>query len=315
MAAASSTTPPIASSPTSTSVLDTVISSLNGTTVVFTSDNGIATTTAASAATTTATPAIDSKPAERFLIGVLLGLFTILAICFVFLIRPLVLRTWRRLRNQQAVVDQIIDGQRKVLRMRKPRLFEIWIDPRRLIAPEGLESIFRSPMEAQKWDSQKPFNVVLEYPQESLVAPAHAEYTMVQPRCNTTSIHPNLSHYKTESSSSPPPDVVLSNAASPNESLDPQRYPQIEPLDATTRICVLIAMPSPKPTYSRSPSDPSLSPSTIGDQSTISSSRNHRCVGNEDHHIPFCSSNEQERNHVVPPLAIGVSFSPLTLYD
>ncbi|KAG8826864.1 hypothetical protein FRC19_006983 [Serendipita sp. 401] len=155
MAAASSTTPPIASSPTSTSVLDTVISSLNGTTVVFTSDNGIATTTSASAATTTATPAIDSKPAERFLIGVLLGLFTILAICFVFLIRPLVLRTWRRLRNQQAVVDQIIDGQRKVLRMRKPRLFEIWIDPRRLIAPEGLESIFRSPMEAQKWDSQK----------------------------------------------------------------------------------------------------------------------------------------------------------------
>ncbi|KAG8808427.1 hypothetical protein FRC17_003958, partial [Serendipita sp. 399] len=152
-AASTTTTPSVTSSTTPTRGPQTVIVSLDGTIITSVSENGV-TTTAATAITASATE-INSKPAERFLIGVLLGLFTILAICLLFLIRPFVLRSWRRFRNQQAAVEQIIISQRKVIRMRRPRLFEIWVDSQQFDGSEESDPLFGTSADAQRWDSQK----------------------------------------------------------------------------------------------------------------------------------------------------------------
>jgi hypothetical protein len=76
----------------------------------------------------------SAKPAQRFLIGVLLALFVILGVCFIFFLKPYAENGLRRLRNQQEAVEVCIQKRR---RRRRPRLHEIWIDLRQIA--EGMD--------------------------------------------------------------------------------------------------------------------------------------------------------------------------------
>lgn len=66
-----------------------------------------------------------AKPAERFLIGILIALFVLLGLSAVFLLRRVVLSTMQRLRSQRSAVSGIIQQRR---RTRRPRLYELWTE-------------------------------------------------------------------------------------------------------------------------------------------------------------------------------------------
>ncbi|CAG7846269.1 SubName: Full=Uncharacterized protein {ECO:0000313/EMBL:CCA68474.1} [Serendipita indica DSM 11827] len=253
---------------------------------------------------------VDSKPAERFLIGVLLGLFAILCICGIFLVRPVVLRVIRNLRNQQDAVEQIIQQRRR--RARKPKLLEVYVDP-------------RAQTDAAYWHSQQPFGLSVDYTEPDPPQYAKDEARTgsrtdsTLPESNGVCKGDDLNTPRSEDSSSPSDEQPSPPCPRP----EPSSPPPLEQLDTIAQICVFVAMPSPSRSvrYQFPPTSPSPHPTAHSSQNSPRSTPSHLELDKiRDRGDTPCSAStlEDDRLIVPPPLpclALGIGSSPLTLYQ
>ncbi|KIM30997.1 hypothetical protein M408DRAFT_327903 [Serendipita vermifera MAFF 305830] len=253
-------------------------------------------------ATTTSSVETDSsrgidpsaaKPAERFLIGVLIALFIILGLCAIFLMRRVVLYTAQRLRRQQSAVNGIINQKR---RRRRPRFFDLWI--------KGTSERQDNFLNAQDtWESIQPLAMTIEYPdtpstnnEETKVEPRNVQHALV---VDSSLCQPGQAHCQAERGSIPIDDPSPSH----DECTDLRRLS--DSMEATARIRVLIALPN----QSRSIYHPSI-PSSSPPQHTSGS------WTDQPYLIATCSCDvEATPVPKTPSIALGVVPSPLIMYQ